>query len=225
MNTKLIVLSVCAALYATANVGAEIVLEANITHDQELAPAGTTPLVTSPGGASRPLSHGTATFVLNDAQTELTMNATIFEIDVTGLQTPNDLNDNLVAAHIHVGAPLGGGPAPVRWGFFGLPDNDTIPDNLVVTPFASGVGGTFTSIWNLPEGNAGTTLASNLPLILAGLSYINFHTVQFGGGEIRGQLFVTPDGGKTGLLLGLALVSMISAQRLLSRPKLGTDRG
>src|SRR4051812_39561914 len=42
------------------------------------------------------------------------------------------------------------------------------------------------------QGNAGTTLTTNLPGILAGLSYINFHTVQFGGGEIRGQLNPVP---------------------------------
>jgi hypothetical protein len=167
---------------------AEIVFFANLTHDQETV-AG--PLVTDPGGLPRPLSFGNATFVLNDAQTQMTMTATIFNIDVTGTQTPGDSNDNLVAAHIHVGAPPGAN-APVRWGFFGTPDNDNNPDQLVVTPFASGVGGTFTSIWDQPEGNAGTTLTTNLPGILAGLSYINFHTGQFGGGEIRGQLAPEP---------------------------------
>ena len=82
--------------------------------------------------------------------------------------------------------------APVRWGFFGSPDNDNNPDNLVVTPFATGVGGTFSSIWNEPEGNGGTTLTAQLPAIRAGLAYINFHTVQFGGGEIRGQIVPEP---------------------------------
>ena len=91
-----------------------------------------------------------------------------------------------IAAHIHVGtAPAA--TFPVRWGFFGTPDNDNNPDQLVVTPFATGVGGTFSSIWDLPEGNAGTTFATNLPDILAGRAYINFHTVQNGGGEIRGN--------------------------------------
>jgi hypothetical protein len=118
--------------------------------------------------------------------TEMTMFASVSNIDITGTQTP-DTNDNLVAAHIHVGAAPGAN-APVRWGFFGTPDNDINPDNLVVMPSPSGVGGTFFSIWNQPEGNAGTTLTSNLPEIFAGLSYINFHTVQFGGGEIRGQI-------------------------------------
>src|SRR5262249_17469845 len=80
----------------------------------------------------------------------------------------------------------------VRWGFFGAPDNDNNPDNLVVTPFATGVGGTFSSIWNQPEGNSGTTLTAQLPAIFAGLAYINFHTVQFGGGQIRGQVVPEP---------------------------------
>src|SRR5262249_508980 len=125
------------------------VFTANLTHDQETANG---PLLTSTGGP-RPLSFGTATFTLNDAQTQLAMSVTVFNIAVTGTQTP-DPNDNLVAAHIHVGAPPGSN-APVRWGFFGSPDNDTNPDQLVVTPFASGVGGTFASIWDAPEGNSG----------------------------------------------------------------------
>src|SRR5204862_2051921 len=37
-----------------------------------------------------------------------------------------------------------------------------------------------------------TTLAAQLPNILAGRSYINFHTRQFGGGEIRGQIEENP---------------------------------
>lgn len=98
----------------------------------------------------RPLSFGTATFTLDTTALTMTLTATIFNTDVTGLQTP-DTFDNLVAAHIHVYAPVGPGgvlapTAPVRWGFFGAPDNDNNPDNLVVTPFAPGVGGTFSSV-------------------------------------------------------------------------------
>ena len=184
---------------------ANTILTANITHDQEVG-TGALPLTTSTG-APRPLSFGTATFDLNTTQTELSFTATIFNIDITGTQTA-DTFDNLVAAHIHVGAPPGAN-APVRWGFFGSPDNDINPDNLVVTPFASGVGGTFSSIWNLPEGNGGTTLTTNLPEIN---SYINFHTVQFGGGEIRGQIRGVPDVGSTAALFALALVALIGLQ-------------
>ena len=57
----------------------------------------------------------------------------------------------------------------------------------MVTPFARGVGGTIFSKWDRDEGN-NTTLTAQLPNILAGLSYINFHTVRLPGGEIRGQI-------------------------------------
>ncbi|RYF83057.1 MAG: CHRD domain-containing protein, partial [Chitinophagaceae bacterium] len=178
---------------------------AALTHDQE---PGAGPLTTS-GGTPRPLSYGMATFSLNAAQTAMTFTATIFNIDITGSQTP-DLNDNLVAAHIHVGAPPGANAA-VRWGFFGSPDNDVAPKQVVITPFATGVGGTISSTWDLTEGNAGTTLTSNLPGILVGLAYINFHTTQFGGGEIRGQIKMAGAGTQTinqawqeGSILGLS---------------------
>lgn len=184
---------------ATANSHGVTVLTADLTHDQETTQGA----LTTSNGDPRALSFGHATFILNDAMTELTFTAEIFNIDVTGTQTP-DPNDNLVAAHIHAGAPRGVN-AGVRWGFFGTPDNDTNPDDLVVTPFTTGVGGIFSSKWDAPEGN-NTTLADQIPNILAGLSYINFHTVQFGGGEIRGQLTLVPDGGMTAFLLGGALL-------------------
>jgi len=166
---------------------ADVILFANLTHAQETVQG---PFLMSTG-APRPESFGAATFVLNDAMTAMSMTATIFNIDVTGAQT-GDINDNLAAAHIHAAAPPGTN-AGVRWGFFGAPDNDNNPDDLAVAPFVNDVGGVFTSVWNLAEGNGGTTLAEQLPSILAGLSYINFHTVQFPGGEIRGQIQVVPE--------------------------------
>ena len=161
---------------------AEIIFSATLTHDQETVQG----VLTTSTGDPRPQSFGQATFTLNNAQTALTMNVTVFNIDVTGTQTA-DTFDDLVAAHIHAPTPPGSN-AGVRWGLFGAPDNDNNPDNLVVAPFASDVGGTFFSVWDLAEGNGGTTLTDTLPSILAGLSYINFHTVQFPGGEIRGQI-------------------------------------
>ena len=163
---------------------------ANLTHDQETVQGQ---LVTSgPTPVPRPLSSGTASFTLNATMSQLTMTVTVNNIDITGSQTPNDTNDNLVAAHIHAGAnAVPGMNAGVVWGFFGTPDNDINPDNLVITPFANGVGGTFMSIWDAPEGN-NTTLADQLNNIMSGHSYINFHTMQFGGGEIRGALVPEP---------------------------------
>jgi len=116
----------------------------------------------------------------------------ITNIDFTGTQTPNDPNDNLMNAHIHAGpavTPTSNGP--VVWGFIGMPFNDNNPMDAVVTPFTTGVGGMVSGKWDAPEGN-NTTLAAQLPDILAGRAYINFHTVQYTGGEIRGNMVVVP---------------------------------
>jgi hypothetical protein len=139
------------------------------------------------------------------------MDALISHIDVTANspdpggppgtpQTP-DTNDNLGAAHIHAAATMGqpGTNAGVVWGFFGSPDHNTAPDDLVITPFSAAnpgpngetVGGRFTATWNLTEGVGGLT--GQLDNILAGRSYINFHTAQFTGGEIRGQIQQVPE--------------------------------
>jgi hypothetical protein len=78
----------------------------------------------------------------------------------------------------------------VVWGFIGLPFHNTDFDGLT-TPFATGVGGTFTGEWDLLEGVGG--LAAQLSHILNGRAYINFHTLQFPGGEVRGNLQVAPE--------------------------------
>lgn len=190
-----------AALCAFAN--ASVLLTANLTNSQENPPVNPTTVAAAP----RPISFGTASFFINDAQTSMTFTATIFNIDATGSQTA-DINDNLTAAHIHASATVtpttNGG---VVWGFFGAPFNDNNPNDSVFTPFASGVGGTFSGKWDAPEGN-NTTLAAQLQFILSERSYINFHTTQFGGGEIRGALQVVPEPGTLGLL-GIAGIGLI----------------
>jgi glucose/arabinose dehydrogenase len=152
------------------------VFVARLDGEQETPPVTTT-------------AKGYAAFFLNQEGTALRFIATVSGIDFTGTQTA-DPNDNLTAAHIH--APGARGVrAGVVWGFFGQPFNDTNPRDTVVTPFATGVGGTVITKWDVAEGN-NTTLTAQLPNILAGLSYINFHTVRAPGGEVRGQIEENP---------------------------------
>ena len=186
LNPILIVIVV--GMVASASGHADTVLSATLTNAQENPPAvPTTTSTPSTPPAPRPASFGTAVFTLNDSRTAMSFTATIFNIDVTGTQTP-DTNDDLTAAHIHASPTVT--PTTnvgVVWGFFGTPDNDNMPDDSSVTPFATGVGGVFRGKWDAPEGN-NTTLAAELDNILTGHSYINFHTKQFAGGEIRGAI-------------------------------------
>jgi hypothetical protein len=204
------------ALVASTNGHATTFLFANLTNSQENPP--TAPTLAN--GSPRPASFGTATFTLNDAMTAMTFSATIFNIDFTGLQTA-DPNDNLVAAHIHASptvTPTVNGP--VVWGFFGAPFNDNNPPDVVNTAFATGVGGVISGKWDLPEGNA-TTLALQLPNILSGRSYINFHTTQFGGGEIRGAIVVLPEP-STVVLLGIGAIGILGLgcrRGMVTRPR------
>ena len=151
---------------------------------------------------------GLATFELNDAMTALSMTVTINGIDITGTQT-SDTTDNLTAAHIHAlapGAPINAAGGVV-WGFFGMPFNNTMPNEGTVTPFATGVGGVFTGVWNAPEGNGGTTLTAQLNNLFNTRLYINFHTGEFPGGEIRGAISPVPEPA-TLTLLGLGLLAL-----------------
>jgi hypothetical protein len=192
-------------LLASSRADAVTLLNATLTNAQENPVA----VPTTELGAPRPASFGDATFVLNDAMTALSFTATIFNIDITGSQTA-DTNDNLTNAHIHAGATVtpstNGG---VVWGFIGAPFNDNNPNDALLTPFATGVGGTVSGKWDAPEGN-GTTLAAQIANLLEGRAYINFHTTQFGGGEIRGAIVPEPS---TTALVGLGIAALAGARR------------
>jgi hypothetical protein len=193
------------ALVATS-ASAQTILFASMTNGNEVPPA----VPTLQNGQPRPASFGEALFILSADGSQMTMDATINNIDVTGSQS-TDPNDNLTNAHIHAGAA----PAPtfgVVWGFHGSPFNNNNPNEGVVTPFATGVGGRFQATWNAPEGQ-NTTLTAQIPNILAGRSYINFHTVQFGGGEIRGTLNVVPEPSAVALLGAAGLLALRRRRR------------
>lgn len=198
-------------------VHAVTLLFTDLTNAQENPPA----IPTTTTGDFRPASFGTATLSLNEAQTALTFSSTIFNIDFTGSQTP-DRNDNLTVAHIHAGpdvTPKTNGP--VVYGFIGTPFNDTNPQDVVVTPFSTGVGGTVSAKWDAPEGN-NTTLTAQLSNILEGRSYLNFHTEQFAGGEVRGNISLAPEP-STWLLLISGIVGLFGFRQLHNRRSLETN--
>jgi hypothetical protein len=196
-------------LLAAVGAQADTFLRADLTNAGENPPTHPS----TDAGAPR-TSFGTAFFDLNDAMTAMTFSATVSGIDFTGTQTP-DQNDDLRAAHIHASASAGPGVnAGVVWGFFGSPFNDNNPNDVVLTPFSSGAGATISGKWDALEGN-GTTLADQLPNILSGHAYINFHTNQFPGGEIRGTLVAVPEPGTLALLEGIGVcgLSLLTRRR------------
>jgi hypothetical protein len=208
--------AVLVSLVATS-ASAQTAFFAVLNGAQENPPVLSPTFSVASGSVPRPLAFGNATFLLNASMTAMTFEAIVFNIDFTGSQTA-DLNDNLTNAHIHASATLTPTTnAGVVWGFIGSPFNDNDPPDVVVTPFATGVGGRVTGKWDAPEGN-GTTLTAQLPNILAGRSYINFHTVQFAGGEIRGAITLVPEPATVLLLAsGLVAVGAIGWRRRTSR--------
>jgi hypothetical protein len=84
---------------------------------------------------------------------------------------------NVFASHIHTGAS--GANGPVRVTFF-----NTAPSTALSTSDKHILAeGTFTA-----ENVSGISFADLLAAIRNGTAYVNVHTTQFPGGEIRGQL-------------------------------------
>ncbi len=106
-----------ALLAASAGAEASITLTAAMTNAQE--PQTPNPVIpTLANGQLRPVSFGTATFVINDAMNAMSFEAVVNNIDFTGTQTA-DTNDNLTNAHIHAGANFPPANNGVAWGFIG----------------------------------------------------------------------------------------------------------
>jgi hypothetical protein len=162
-----------------------------VTFVANLAGANEVPPVASP-------ATGFATVVLDPTAQTIQINATF-----------SGLTSNDVAAHIHCCAPLGTnvGVATTVPAFPGFP--------LGVTS-----GNYSSAVFDLTQPTiynpAFVTLQGGLPAAEAafiagiqnGLTYLNIHTVNFGGGEIRGQLFPTPEP-STFLLLGSGLAGLL----------------
>ena len=95
----------------------------------------------------------------------------------------------------------------MAFGFFGEPFDDTTPNDMTVAPFSNAVGDVITGKWDAAEGH-NTTLTEQL----AGDNlehfrlFVDFRTIQFPRGEIRGilqEVVPTPEAA-TLPILGLA---------------------
>jgi hypothetical protein len=113
---------------------------------------------------------GQANFMLSKDGTELS-----FKLIVDGIE-------NVTMAHIHK-APAGVNGGVVLWLY-----PAASPAQLIPGPFEGILAqGTRTSA-NLVGSLAGMELSDLVDLMIAGETYVNVHTSQYGGGEIRGQI-------------------------------------
>jgi hypothetical protein len=162
-----------------------------ITFVGNLAGANEVPPVASPG-------TGLATVVLDPTAQTMQINATF-----------SGLTSNDVAAHVHCCAPLGtnAGVATTVPAFPGFPLGVTSGSySSVVFDLAQ------PTIYNpafvtLEGGTIPLAEAALIAGIQNGTTYLNIHTVNFPGGEIRGQLEPVPEP-TTLLLLGTTLTGL-----------------
>ena len=148
------------------------------------------------------LGTGNATVVLDPTAQTIQINVTF-----------SGLMSNDIGANIHCCAPLGTNVGAATT----VPAFPGFPLGVISGSYSSAVFDlTQTTIYN----PAFVTLQGGLPAAEAaliagiqnGLTYFNIHTVNFGGGEIRGQLFATPEP-STFLLLGSGLGLLLWRKR------------
>ncbi|HEY7087550.1 MAG TPA: CHRD domain-containing protein [Tepidisphaeraceae bacterium] len=205
LRRRVVSLWACALLILLSSGSALAHFNINVTLSNGAVNPPTTPTLV--GGLPRLTSSGTATLVVDDDDFQtVDFDTAVFGIDVTGTQTP-DPNDNLIAASVHAGpgvSPSTNGP--LVWGFFGSTNDDTTAPTLVIQPFPD-VGGFIFASWNINEGH-GTNLTEQLPFLLSGQAYIEYDTVQFPNGEIRGNI---PEPSTASLLLCGVIIQITRA--------------
>jgi hypothetical protein len=167
----------------------QLVFTATLTGAQEVPPTG------SPG-------IGSALVTLDTVTNLLTVN-----VSFAGLGSPT------IASHIHCCAPPGTNAmvATTVPTFPGFPLGVTTGTYLMT--FDLTVASTYNPAFITAHGGtvAGAQAAFTTGLI-SGLTYLNIHTTQFPGGEIRGQLQAVPEPA-TLMLLATGVVGVAGALR------------
>ena len=167
----------------------QIVLTATLTGAQEVPPTG------SPG-------IGSALITIDTVTNLMTVN-----VAFAGLLSPTTI------AHIHCCAGPGGTAIPATT----VPSFPGFPTGVTTGTFLQTFDLTLASSYNpaFIAANGGTVAGAQAAFItglLNGQAYFNIHTVQFPGGEIRGQLQAVPEPA-TVLLLTSGVIGVAGALR------------
>jgi len=187
------------------------IFRAVMTEEQEV-PVGS---ITGEG------SSGLATFRLNDAGTQLTYDVQLSGLDMSLVKTtapnvgltptplPGGLANN-VMFRMHIHEQFAGVNGPI---VFGMIDQSlALLDDPQIVIDATNLH--VTGTWDLNEGAPGFSLGGEIQkrALQDGGLYINVHTVDHAGGEVRGQIIPVVE--PTSLaLLGLGLLGIAGIRR------------
>src|ERR1051325_6781105 len=188
-RVSLLGLLITVFMFSTAARADQLVLTATLTGSQEVPPTG------SPG-------IGSALVTLDTVTNLLTVN-----VSFAGLGSPT------IASHIHCCAPPGTNALVATT----VPTFPGFPLGVTTGTYLMTFDMTLASSYNPAFITAhGGTVAGAEAALIAGLSsgqtYLNIHTTQFPGGEIRGQLQSVPEPASL-FLLGTGITAVAGALR------------